>query len=71
MEGSFAPLRSMVEMLEELFPLGNAYMIVDEAHATGVYGPQGRGRVALEGLEGHPKIIVRLCTFGKALAAEG
>ncbi|KAK7036655.1 hypothetical protein VNI00_011588 [Paramarasmius palmivorus] len=71
MEGSVAPLRQMVEVLEELFPLGNAYMIVDEAHATGVYGPQGRGRVALEGLEGHPRIIARLVTFGKALAATG
>ncbi|KAI3616008.1 8-amino-7-oxononanoate synthase [Moniliophthora roreri] len=71
MEGTFAPLKLMVQMLEELFPLGNAYMIVDEAHATGVYGPQGRGRVALQGLEGHPRIIARLCTFGKALAAEG
>ncbi|ESK85568.1 8-amino-7-oxononanoate synthase [Moniliophthora roreri MCA 2997] len=71
MEGSVAPLRSIIEILEELFPLGNAYMIVDEAHATGVYGPQGRGRVALEGLEGHPRILARLCTFGKALAAGG
>ncbi|KAK7014774.1 hypothetical protein VNI00_019272 [Paramarasmius palmivorus] len=71
MEGSVAPLRQMIEVLEELFPLGNAYMIVDEAHATGVYGPQGRGRVALEGLEGHPRIIARLATFGKALAAAG
>ncbi|KAK7021810.1 hypothetical protein VNI00_017254 [Paramarasmius palmivorus] len=71
MEGSIAPLRQIIEVLEELFPLGNAYMVVDEAHATGVYGPQGRGRVALEGLEGHPRIIARLVTFGKALAAAG
>ncbi|KAL0567699.1 hypothetical protein V5O48_014295 [Marasmius crinis-equi] len=71
MDGTFAPLRSMVRILEELFPLGNAYLIVDEAHATGLYGPRGRGRVALEGLEGHPRILARLCTFGKALAATG
>ncbi|KAI3612759.1 8-amino-7-oxononanoate synthase [Moniliophthora roreri] len=71
MDGTFAPLKPMIHLLEELFPLGNAYMIVDEAHSTGLYGPQGRGRVALEGLEGHPRILARLCTFGKALAATG
>ncbi|KAK7040798.1 hypothetical protein VNI00_009704 [Paramarasmius palmivorus] len=71
MDGTLAPLASMVRVLEEVFPLGNASMFVDEAHATGVYGPQGRGRVAFEGLEGHPRILARLCTFGKALAASG
>ncbi|KAG7087651.1 hypothetical protein E1B28_013598 [Marasmius oreades] len=71
MDGTFAPLKAMVQLLEGLFPCGNAYLIVDEAHATGLYGPQGRGRVALEELEGHPKILARLCTFGKALAATG
>ncbi|EEB92775.1 hypothetical protein MPER_08669 [Moniliophthora perniciosa FA553] len=71
MDGTFAPIKSMVYLLERLFPLGNAYMIVDEAHSTGLYGPQGRERVALEGLEGHPRILARLCTFGKALTATG
>ncbi|KAI3615947.1 8-amino-7-oxononanoate synthase [Moniliophthora roreri] len=52
-------------------PLGNACMIVDEAYVAGVCGPQGRGRMALEGLEGHPRILARLCTFGKVLAAGG
>jgi 8-amino-7-oxononanoate synthase len=57
------------EVIEELFPLGNAYLVVDEAHAIGVYGPQGRGRVAQLGLES--KVMMRLCTSGKALGCNG
>ncbi|KAF8054755.1 pyridoxal phosphate-dependent transferase [Lyophyllum atratum] len=69
MDGTFAPLPEIVGLLEGLFPRGNAYLVVDEAHATGVFGPLGRGRVAELGLEG--KVLARLCTFGKALAATG
>ena len=69
MDGTFAPLVDIVQVMEELFPLGNAYLIVDEAHATGLYGPQGRGRVAQLGLES--KVFMRLCTFGKGLGGTG
>ena len=69
MDGTFAPLRSIVDLLDELFPLKNAYLVVDEAHSTGIYGRQGRGRVALLGLEN--RVFARLHTFGKALAATG
>ena len=69
MDGTFAPLQKIVDLLEELFPKGNGYLVVDEAHSTGIYGPQGRGRVALLGLE--DKVLARLHTFGKALAATG
>jgi 8-amino-7-oxononanoate synthase len=69
MDGTFAPLAQIVEVLEEEFPERNAYLIVDEAHATGIYGPQGRGLVARLGLEN--KVLARLHTFGKALAATG
>ena len=69
MDGTFAPLSKIVQVLEELFPKRNAYLIVDEAHATGIYGPQGRGLVARLGLE--DKVLARLHTFGKALAATG
>ncbi|EIM91229.1 PLP-dependent transferase [Stereum hirsutum FP-91666 SS1] len=90
MDGTVAPLKVIVGMLEELFGEGSgigsnrggkngvgrrkkreAYVIVDEAHATGIYGPQGRGMVAREGLEESPWILARLVTFGKALAASG
>ncbi|KAH6871472.1 PLP-dependent transferase [Coprinopsis sp. MPI-PUGE-AT-0042] len=69
MDGTFAPLLEITQMIEEMFPLGNAYLVVDEAHSTGIYGPEGRGRVALLGLE--DKVLARLVTFGKALAATG
>ncbi|KAL0945524.1 hypothetical protein HGRIS_001006 [Hohenbuehelia grisea] len=69
MDGTFAPLAEIVELCEELFPMRNAYLVVDEAHSTGIYGPQGRGRVAQLGLEN--KVLARLHTFGKALAATG
>ena len=66
---SFAPLREIVDLLDEVFPLKNGYLVVDEAHSTGIYGRQGRGRVALLGLE--DRVLARLHTFGKALAANG
>jgi 8-amino-7-oxononanoate synthase len=69
MDGTFAPLLEIVEGLEEVFPKGNGYLIVDEAHATGIYGPQGRGLVARLGLEN--RVLARLHTFGKALAGTG
>jgi 8-amino-7-oxononanoate synthase len=69
MDGTFSPLREIVEAMEEAFPIGNAYLIVDEAHSTGIYGPKGRGRVAMLDLEN--KVLARLHTFGKALAASG
>lgn len=69
MDGTFAPLKEMVGVIEEIFPSGNAYLIVDEAHSTGIYGPEGRGRVAMLGLE--DRVLARLHTFGKALAASG
>lgn len=69
MDGTFAPLSEIVDCVEEMLPLGNGFVIVDEAHATGIYGPKGRGLVASLGLE--KRIFARLHTFGKSLAASG
>ncbi|KAJ7624832.1 pyridoxal phosphate-dependent transferase [Roridomyces roridus] len=69
MDGSIAPLQLMSDTLEEELPKGNGHLVVDEAHATGVYGPQGRGIVAMCGLE--DKCLARLHTFGKALSSTG
>ncbi|KZV98731.1 PLP-dependent transferase [Exidia glandulosa HHB12029] len=64
MDGDFAPLQLIVDALR---PLGDrVHLIVDEAHATGVYG---RGLVAQAGLE--DRVFARLITFGKALGATG
>jgi 8-amino-7-oxononanoate synthase len=69
MEGDLAPLKEILDVMEELCPRRNAHMIVDEAHATGLYGHHGKGRVCELGLES--RIFVRLHTFGKALACNG
>ncbi|KAI0290341.1 pyridoxal phosphate-dependent transferase [Russula brevipes] len=69
MDGTVAPLRAILDAMDQVFPAGNAHLVVDEAHATGIYGPGGRGIVALLGLE--DRVLARLHTFGKALAASG
>ncbi|KAI1002457.1 8-amino-7-oxononanoate synthase [Podosphaera aphanis] len=69
MDGDVAPLREMVDALEQTLPQGNGYLIVDEAHSNGVFGYKGRGIVCSLGLE--DRIFARLHTFGKALACNG
>lgn len=69
MDGDLAPLAEISALTEGMFPNGNCHLIVDEAHATGVYGSKGRGRVCELGLE--TKFLIRLHTFGKALACNG
>ena len=69
MDGDVAPLEAIISALDDLLPEGNGHLIVDEAHSTGVFGEQGRGLVCQLGLE--DKVLVRLHTFGKALACNG
>jgi 8-amino-7-oxononanoate synthase len=65
MDGDLAPLREMT-LLAKRF---GAEMIVDEAHATGVFGTEGRGRVAELELVDEIFAVVHMC--GKALASAG
>lgn len=65
MDGDIAPLPALVPLAEKY----QAIIIVDDAHATGVIGPGGRGTAAHFGLEG--KIHVQIGTLSKALGAEG
>jgi 8-amino-7-oxononanoate synthase len=69
MDGSISPLNLMVKALAEVLPKGNGHLVVDEAHATGIYGLQGRGIVSMFGIEN--KCLARLHTFGKALSCVG
>jgi 8-amino-7-oxononanoate synthase len=69
MDGTIPPLEDIVQLAESAFPKGNAYVSVDEAHSTGIYGPNGRGLVNLLGLQ--DRVFARLHTFGKALAGTG
>lgn len=65
MDGDVAPLEQIVELARE----HDATLVVDEAHATGALGPEGRGAVAQAGLEGEVDVIVG--TLGKALGSYG
>ncbi|KAG1446574.1 hypothetical protein G6F46_011851 [Rhizopus delemar] len=70
MDGDIAPLTEIVSVLRKYWPnKENGYIIVDEAHSTGVYGELGRGIVCELGLE--DEVFARLHTFGKALASTG
>ncbi|KAK9243027.1 pyridoxal phosphate-dependent transferase [Lipomyces tetrasporus] len=69
MDGDVAPLADIVRCMDELLPMNNGYIIVDEAHATGVVGPRGAGLVCDLGLQN--RVFVRVHTFGKALSCNG
>ena len=64
MEGDRAPLAELKTLAERC----GAFLIIDEAHATGVFGPDGRGLAAE--LEGSDHVLV-LHTGGKALGVSG
>jgi 8-amino-7-oxononanoate synthase len=68
MDGDVAPLKEIVSLVEESMG-ARGYVVVDEAHSTGVLGHQGRGLVCDLGLQ--DRILARLHTFGKALASNG
>lgn len=69
MDGDIAPLHELLAVMDAVLPPGHGHLIVDEAHATGVFGPRGRGLVCALGLEA--RVFARLHTFGKALACGG
>ncbi|MFD2054768.1 8-amino-7-oxononanoate synthase [Mesorhizobium calcicola] len=64
MDGDRAPLGELIAVADR----HDAFLFVDEAHATGVYGPDGRGLA--HDLEGRDNVVV-LHTCGKALGASG
>src|SRR6266480_2085255 len=65
MDGDFALLRELLELKEQ----HGAWLMVDEAHATGLYGEKRRGLAEEFGLGG--RIEVQMGTLGKALGSAG
>ena len=65
MDGDYAPLREIVALKEQY----GAWLMVDEAHATGLYGPNRRGFAEELGVS--DRIEIQMGTLGKALGASG
>lgn len=65
MEGDAAPLQDLVSLKDRF----GAWLMLDEAHATGLYGERRRGLAEACGLS--DRVEVHMGTLGKALGASG
>ncbi|MDQ2717633.1 MAG: glycine C-acetyltransferase [Chloroflexota bacterium] len=65
MDGDVAPLPQIVELAEEF----GAFVMVDDAHASGVMGQNGRGTVNHFGLDG--RVALQIGTLSKGIGALG
>jgi 8-amino-7-oxononanoate synthase len=65
MDGDEAPLIEIVQLAEKY----SAALIVDEAHAIGIFGNSGRGLIEKYNLQNN--VLARVITFGKALGCHG
>jgi len=65
MDGDEAPLQEIINLADKY----NAALIVDEAHAVGIFGASGKGLVYDIGLSN--RVFARIITFGKALGTHG
>ena len=65
MDGDSPPLHEMVELCER----HGAWLILDEAHSTGIMGSHGEGLAVQLGLEG--RVMARVHAFGKAVGRMG
>jgi len=65
MDGTIAPLGELCDLAEQY----EAWLMVDEAHATGVFGESGGGVVEERGLD--DRVDIQMGTLSKALASQG
>jgi 8-amino-7-oxononanoate synthase len=65
MDGDWAPLQDLAQLASR----HDAMLIIDEAHATGVWGDHGKGLVQHLKLE--KEVYARIHTFGKAMGGHG
>ena len=65
MDGDIAPLTRLAELADQF----DAYLYVDEAHATGLLGPTGAGAVEELGLL--DRVDLRMATLSKAIGSIG
>jgi 8-amino-7-oxononanoate synthase len=65
MDGDCPDLEELVNVSKKY----NCHLVVDEAHALGVFGEKGEGLVQMLGLE--EQVLARIMTFGKGLGCHG
>ncbi|UCD58160.1 MAG: 8-amino-7-oxononanoate synthase [Candidatus Hydrogenedentota bacterium] len=65
MDGDLAPLPELARLASEF----DCYLMVDDAHATGVVGPEGKGTASHFGLEG--SVEIQMGTLSKAIGSYG
>jgi len=65
MDGDISPLKDIIRLKEKY----NCVVMVDEAHATGIFGPNGSGIAQQEGVT--EKIDIIMGTFSKAFGSFG
>ena len=65
MDGDVAPLQELADLAEQ----HQALLMVDDAHAGGLLGQQGRGTVDFCDVTG--RVAIQMGTFGKALGSFG
>jgi 8-amino-7-oxononanoate synthase len=65
MDGDCPNIEELIQVSEKY----NSYLVVDEAHALGVFGDKGEG--LLQSLNLQDKIFARIVTFGKGLGCHG
>jgi 8-amino-7-oxononanoate synthase len=65
MDGDLAPLREIIELKEK----HGAWLMLDEAHAAGLYGANRRGLAEAYGLA--DRVEIQMGTLGKALGTSG
>lgn len=66
MDGDAAPLKELTKLCNFI---PDTYLIVDEAHSTGIWGVNGNGLCCELGIEND--VFARIYTFGKAIGCHG
>ncbi len=65
MDGDAPNVEELVNLCEKY----NCYLVIDEAHALGVFGDFGEGLIQYQGIQ--DKVFARIMTFGKGLGCHG
>ncbi len=65
MDGDIPPLEDLSRIAEEQ----DCFLVIDEAHAVGIFGEKGKGLISELGIEN--KVFARIVTFGKAIGGHG